>query len=82
MLHWYTDLLRLRQELVIREQRTCRAEWVSDGVLRMQVPAENPSLYVLASLPGKRAERQVETGWFPVIRSEEDGYEVQVFRRG
>lgn len=81
-LHWYKDLLRLRRELVMPGQRTCRAEWVSDGVLRLQVPAENPSLFVLASLPGKRAERQVETGWFPVMRSNEDGYEVQVYRRG
>lgn len=82
MFHWYQDLLRLRRELVADGQRTCRTEWLSDGVLRMQVPAENPSLYVLASLPGKRAERQVETGWFPVLRSDEDGYEVQVFTRG
>lgn len=82
MFHWYQDLLRLRRELVVGGQRTCRTEWLSDGVLRMQVPAENPSLYVLASLPGHRAERQVETGWFPVLRSDEDGYEVQVFTRG
>lgn len=82
MVHWYKDLLRLRRELVIGGQRTCRAEWVSEGVLRMQVPAENPSLFVLAALPGKTAERQVETGWFPVLRSNEDGFDVQVFRRG
>lgn len=82
MVNWYKDLLRLRRELVIPGQRTCRAEWVSEGVFRMQVPAENPSLFVLASLPGQLAERQVETGWFPVLRSNEDGFDVQVFRRG
>lgn len=82
VLHWYKDLLLLRRDLVLPGQRTCRAEWTSDGVLRVQVPAENPSLFVLASLPGKRADRQVETGWHPVLRSNEDGYEVQIFRRG
>jgi maltooligosyltrehalose trehalohydrolase len=82
MVHWYQDLLRLRRELVLRGQRTCHAEWVSEGVLRMQVPAETPSVFVLASLPNRRADKQVETGWHQVLASDEDGYEVQVFRRG
>lgn len=82
MLRWHADLLRLRRELVTTGQRTCRAEWVEDGVLRMQVPAENPAVIVLASLPGKQAEQELQTGWFPVMQSDEDGYQLKVFRRG
>ena len=82
MLNWYKDLLRLRRELLLPGRRTCRAEWESDGVLRMQVPAENPALIVRASLPGRHLERQAEPGWFTVLRSDEDGYGLRVLRRG
>jgi maltooligosyltrehalose trehalohydrolase len=82
VLNWYKDLLRLRRELVLSGQRTCRAEWEGAGVLWMQVPVEYPSLIVRASLPGGFLERQSGPGWFPVLTSDEDGYGIRVLRRG
>ena len=51
MLNWYRSLLALRRDYVIDGERTCHAGLV-EGVIHLQVPAEEPRVKVLARIQG------------------------------
>jgi len=81
MREWYSKLLKLRRRLVMAGERTCHAE-VSEGYLRMQVPAKHPKLKVIARFPDQRGQKGHESGgWRKILASDEDGYVVEVFER-
>ena len=77
MLEWYRQLLQLRKQHVTNGQRTADAQY-AEGVLTMQVPATNPKIMVQAALERGRSLPNLEEGWREVLRSDEDGYAVQV----
>jgi maltooligosyltrehalose trehalohydrolase len=79
MLRWYRDLLRLRHEIVMRNERTCAANLVVGGIV-MQVPRGDPKLMVCASLEADCREWPVPEGWEQVMKAEDDGYCVAVMR--
>jgi maltooligosyltrehalose trehalohydrolase len=84
MLHFYRELLRLRRELVMKGERTCRAELRMDGAILMQVPAETPQLTLVAEFPGSAhgsADIEAAGAWSRVLSVEEDDYGVTVYRR-
>lgn len=92
MLKWYRDLIALRKRLVIPGPRTCRATWKEeDGVLTMQVPADEARLIVAANLrsqPDKQRRAQpldvsASNGgtWEQALCCEHEGYEVRVYTR-
>jgi maltooligosyltrehalose trehalohydrolase len=90
ILQWYTDLIALRKRLITAGPRTCKAEWHREGVLTMQVPADEPKVSVIALLtPNKNRDRRRELlrahapsrGWREALCCEEDGYEVRVYER-
>lgn len=92
MLKWYRELIALRKRLVMPGPRTCRATWQDEGILRMQVPAEDPRLIVVANIrrePDKQLRtaalspesRSAET-WKQTLCAKHDGYEVRVYERG
>ncbi len=81
MREWYSKLLKLRRRLVMAGERTCHAE-VSEGYLRMQVPAKHPKLKVIARFPDQRGQKGHESGgWRKILASDEDGYVVEVFEQ-
>lgn len=94
MLKWYRDLLSLRNEMISNraiEHRTCRTQWYGDdGVLTMEVPADNAILFVaglLRPLPDRDVRRKSFDRHSPshteqLLCCEQDGYEVRVNRRG
>ncbi len=79
MLEWYRTLLELRRRYVLPGNRTCKAEW-RDGVLTMQVPADEPKLMTVAGFKSPSLPLPSD-GWEPVLQSDEDGYTVFVLRR-
>lgn len=80
MLAWYRELLRLRREVVMEQDRTCAAELVDRGLV-MQVPKAHPELMVCANLDGDCREWPLPEGWSEVLHSNDDGYCLAVFRR-
>lgn len=78
MLHWYATLIELRKKYVTGGPRTCRAE-LGDGVLEMQVPAEEPVLKVFARLQGSAALPELHGGWERLLSEEADGFAVAVW---
>jgi maltooligosyltrehalose trehalohydrolase len=80
MLEWYRQLLQLRKENVVNGERTADAQY-ADGLLTMKVPAENPSLVVIANLKSGTALPPLENGWRELLHSAEEGYEVTVRTR-
>ena len=78
MLHWYATLIELRKKYVINGPRTCRAE-LRDGVLEMQVPADQPVLRVFARLQGEAALPTLHGGWERLLSEEADGYALAVW---
>ena len=80
MLEWYRRLLELRRLYVAGGERTADAQY-QNGVLAMEVPAEDPRLVVEVSLQPEAELQRVKSGWKEVLRSAEDGYEVSVFVR-
>lgn len=79
MLDWYTRLLRLRKEYVVKSERTADAKY-SGGVLTMQVPARRPKLVVEATLERGSRLPPIPDGWSAVLEDEEDDYQVRVLR--
>jgi maltooligosyltrehalose trehalohydrolase len=71
MLAWYRSLLAMRKKYVITGERTCVAE-VTDGVIRMQVPAESPTLRIFARLQGNAALPPPAAGWCKALDHEDD----------
>ncbi len=80
MLEWYRELIALRKRLVTLGPRTCWAQLASFGTLEMQVPAENPTLMVIAGFPDSPCMAPRER-WRPVMESNEDGYRVLILQR-
>lgn len=80
MLDWYTKLLRIRRELVLTSPRTCRAEWIDDRTLKMQVPAENPRLLLSAGL-GCELRYLPGAEWELLMESSEDDYCMRIWHR-
>jgi maltooligosyltrehalose trehalohydrolase len=80
MLEWYRKLLRIRRDIVLESDRTCRAEWIDDRTLKMQVPAENPRLLISAGL-GCELRYIPGAGWEPLAECSEDDYCIRIWQR-
>lgn len=78
MLDWYASLLALRKKYVTGSERTCKAGLV-DGVLQMQLPADEPTLRLYARVQGSAALPEAGAGWEKALAEEEDGYAVSVW---
>jgi hypothetical protein len=70
MLEWYATLLDLRRKYVINSDRTCKAE-LRDGIITMQVPAEEPRLKLFARIQGDAALPDAGAGWVCLTHLEE-----------
>ena len=104
MLRWYRDLLGLRARLYGAEslelsspQRTCHAQWhETDGVMIMNVPAQEPCASVVALLRpivdahGRRellaryGPAEAPPGqqrWNLALCADEEGYETRIYTR-
>ena len=62
MLEWYSALLDLRKKYVINSDRTCKAE-LHDGIIMMQVPAQEPKLKLFARIQGDAVLPDAGVGW-------------------
>ena len=77
MLEWYRRLLELRKQYVMYGERTADARY-EEGVLKMQVPAKNPKIIVVANLTPGASLPPVARDWDEILRSNEDGFAVSV----
>lgn len=80
MLRWYRALIALRKKHLTKIARTCRAELVNYGVIRMLLPAQDPVLMVLAALK-QRELPSVAAEWRLALQSGAGGYPTSVFLR-
>jgi maltooligosyltrehalose trehalohydrolase len=81
MLAWYRALLDLRKEIVATGERTVYAE-LRDGMIRMQVPATDSKLLMVAGFPPSASSPEVPGApWTPALTSSEDGFLVAVYTR-
>jgi maltooligosyltrehalose trehalohydrolase len=80
MLTWYRNLLHLRRQTVLAEPRTACAQWSSEDVLTVQIPAEFPRLQIIASFPGKQLPA-CANDWILKLESDQDGYHTQIYTR-
>jgi len=80
MLEWYSALLALRRRYVTDSPRTCKAD-LQDGMISMQVPAEEPKLKVLARIQGKTPLPDPGPEWEQVLGQEADGFAVEVYTK-
>lgn len=62
MLEWYAALLDLRRKYVINSDRTCKAD-LHDGIITMQVPAQEPKLKLFARIQGDVALPDAGAGY-------------------
>ena len=79
-LKWYVSLLELRRKHVTDASRTCRAE-LSDGIIRMQVPAEDPRLKVFARVEGTTVLPNPGDGWKKLLCEEAEQFGVTVWSK-
>jgi maltooligosyltrehalose trehalohydrolase len=79
MLEWYTALLDLRRKYVIESARNCKAG-LQDGIIHMQVPAEEPRLKIFARVEGSAALPEPGGGWEKVLAT--DSVSVYLERAG
>lgn len=77
MLDWYSSLLALRRKYVTDSARTCKAE-LHNGIITMQVPANNPIVKVLARIQGTTPLPDPGPAWEQILASEADGFAVAV----
>lgn len=80
MLHWYASLIDLRKKYVTSSSRTCRAE-LENGLIHLQVPAENPTIQVYARIQPGSDLPQPEIGWEKALSEEAEQYAVSVWLR-
>lgn len=80
MLSWYRALLELRHRIVMRSERTCRAE-LKDNAIVMQVPAREARLMVTAVFPDGSEQPAPGPAWREVLASKQDGYTLRVHER-
>lgn len=82
MLDWYASLLALRRKYVTSSERTCRVD-LSTGVIRMQLPRDEPVLQVFARIsagpPGTAALPELTGGWEKALAEEADGVAVSIW---
>ena len=78
MLSWYSSLLALRRKYVTDSTRTCKAE-LHNGIITMDVPADEPTLKVLARIQGSAPLPDPGPAWEKVLASEADGFAVAVY---
>jgi maltooligosyltrehalose trehalohydrolase len=78
MLAWYRSLLELRKMYVVTGERTCTAK-LTDGVIGMQVPAEQATLRVFARIQGSAVLPDPGAGWQRALTAEADGFAVSVY---
>jgi maltooligosyltrehalose trehalohydrolase len=78
MLDWYASLLALRKKYFVNSDRTCKVEF-TNGVVQMQVPAQEPALRVFARIQGAQALPDLGGTWEKVLAEEADGYAVNVW---
>jgi 1,4-alpha-glucan branching enzyme len=77
---WYTQLIELRKKFVTDSARTCKADLV-DGIVRMQVPAENPRIRIYARIQGSADLPQPGMGWKKALTEEADGFAASVYTK-
>lgn len=80
ILAWYRALLDIRHRIVMRSERTCRAE-LKDNAIVMQVPAREARLMVIAILPDGSEPPSPGPAWREVLTSKQNGYTVRVHER-
>ena len=78
MLDWHGSLLALRKKYLSQAERTCKVE-LSDGVIHMQLPREEPTLKVFARIQGSAELPELGAGWEKALACEQDGYSVSVW---
>jgi maltooligosyltrehalose trehalohydrolase len=80
MLAWYKKLLSIRREIVVKSDRTCRAEWIDKRKLKMQVPANDPKLLLVAAFDD---ELRLDPGseWELLAESSENNFSVRIWSR-
>lgn len=82
VLWWYRLLLQFRHQVIMQNERTCRAE-LHDGNIVMQVPANDPQLKLVVSFPDSVVDAPSEqtSDWSRAMASDEDGFSVLVLVR-
>lgn len=80
MLRWYRSLLHLRSRYTAAGERACNASY-ADGVIRMDLPGDTPSLKLYATLEPGLALPEAEDGWNLTLVADEGGFQVRVFTR-
>jgi maltooligosyltrehalose trehalohydrolase len=80
MLHWYASLIDLRRKYVTNSSRTCKAE-LENGLIHLQVPAENPTIQVYARIEPGLDLPQPENGWEKALSEEAEKCAVSVWLR-
>jgi maltooligosyltrehalose trehalohydrolase len=78
MLAWYASLIELRKTYITTSSRTSRTE-LADGVIHMQVPAEDPVVKVFARIEGTAELPQPGLEWEKSLAEEADGYAIAVY---
>ncbi len=78
MLDWYASLLALRKKYVLNSERKSKAE-LMEGVIHMQLPAEEPVLKVFARIQGSAELPEPGGAWEKLLAEEADGYAVSVW---
>lgn len=81
MLEWYGALLALRKKYVISAERNCKVH-LADGMIHMQVPAEEPVLKIFARIESQRKLPELGVGWEKMLAEEADGFAVSVWAEG
>jgi maltooligosyltrehalose trehalohydrolase len=80
MRDWYASLIALRKKFVIPSERSCKAELI-DGIVHMQVPAEQPLMRVFARIQASAALPELHAPWEKTLAEEADGFAVSVYVR-
>jgi maltooligosyltrehalose trehalohydrolase len=75
---WYSSLLALRRQYVAHGPRTCKAT-LKDGILQMEMPANEPGLLVMARIQGTTPLPEPGPAWTRVLAIERDGVGVAVY---
>jgi maltooligosyltrehalose trehalohydrolase len=78
MLDWYASLLALRKKYVLNLERKSKAE-LMEGVIHVQLPAEQPALQVFARIQGLAELPEPGGAWEKLLAEEADGYAVSVW---
>jgi maltooligosyltrehalose trehalohydrolase len=78
MLDWYCSLIELRRKYVKHAERSCKAELI-DGVIRLQVPRQEPALTLFARIQGAAALPELSGRWQKALAEESDGFAVSVW---